>query len=113
MRMQRVAALPDDHNILPTRPPLRHDVRMLRNVVVIAQDNVAPFELGVLSEVFGIDRGEGGCPVYDFPVCTVPPGRVRTKAGYDIPVEHGLEVAARAALIAIPAAARPDSPTSA
>jgi transcriptional regulator GlxA family with amidase domain len=86
---------------------------MLRNVVVIAQDNVAPFELGVLSEVFGIDRSEEGCPVYDFTVCTVTPGRVRTKAGYDIHVEHGLEVAARADLIAIPAAARPDSPTSA
>ncbi len=78
---------------------------MLRNVVVIAQDNVAPFELGVLTEVFGIDRSEDGCPVYDFTVCTTTPGRVRTKVGYDLYVEHGLEHAVRADLIAIPAAA--------
>ncbi|MYV97971.1 helix-turn-helix domain-containing protein [Streptomyces sp. SID3343] len=85
---------------------------MLRNVVVIAQDNVAPFELGVLSEVFGIDRSEEGCPVYDFTVCAVTPGRVRTKAGYDLYIEQGLESAARADLIAIPAAAEHDRDTS-
>jgi len=77
---------------------------MLRNVVAIAQHGVAPFELGVLCEVFGIDRSDEGCPVYDFAVCAVEPGRVRTGAGYDLFVEHGLERAAAADLVAIPAA---------
>ncbi|WP_406290131.1 helix-turn-helix domain-containing protein [Embleya sp. NBC_00896] len=81
---------------------------MLRNVVVIAQDGVAPFELGVLCEVFGIDRSEEGCPVYDFAVCAATPGRVRTKVGYDLFVEHGLDRTEQADLIAIPAAGEHD-----
>ncbi|OPC84485.1 AraC family transcriptional regulator [Embleya scabrispora] len=81
---------------------------MLRNVVVIVQDGVAPFELGVLCEVFGIDRSEEGCPVYDFAVCAATPGRVRAKAGYDLYAEHGLDRVADADLIAIPAGVEHD-----
>ena len=43
---------------------------MLTRVAVIASDGVAPFELGVLSEVFGTDRSADGLPRYEFSVCT-------------------------------------------
>ena len=38
---------------------------MLRSVAVIAMDQVAAFELGVLAEVFGTDRtADGGAGAY-------------------------------------------------
>jgi transcriptional regulator GlxA family with amidase domain len=76
---------------------------MLRNVAVFVLDDVAPFELGVLCESFGLDRSEQGLPVFDFDLCTDRPGRVRTKPGFHIEVEHGLERMADADLVAIPA----------
>ena len=39
---------------------------MLRNVAVVVLNDFAPFEFGVICEVFGIDRSEEGLPVYDF-----------------------------------------------
>lgn len=74
---------------------------MLKSVAVIVLDGLAVFELGVLAEVFGIDRSErsGGVPSFDFTVCTPVPGQVRTKAGFSLNVDHGLEAAARADLV--------------
>ena len=63
---------------------------MLNNVAVLAFDGVAPFELGVLHEAWGVDRSDEGLPVFDFAVCA-PGGRpVRTEAGFGIIVEHDL-----------------------
>ena len=42
---------------------------MLRNVVAVACDRVAAFELAVICEVFGLDRTGDGLPGYDFAVC--------------------------------------------
>ncbi len=75
---------------------------MLKNVAVLAWDGVAPFELGVLCEAFGIDRSEDDVPVLDFAVCGVEPGTVRTTGGFSITVEHGLERVAEADLVAVP-----------
>ena len=49
---------------------------MLRNVAVIAMDEVAAFELGVLCEVFGTDRTADGFPGYRFHVCSPDGGPV-------------------------------------
>ena len=51
---------------------------MLRSVAVIALDQVAAFELGVLAEVFGTDRTADGFPGYRFSVCTADGGPVRS-----------------------------------
>lgn len=75
----------------------------LRRVAVLAVDGIAPFELGVLCEVFGMDRSEDGLPVYDFAVCGVKAGKIRTSAGFDLVVEHDLGTLARADLVAVPA----------
>jgi transcriptional regulator GlxA family with amidase domain len=74
----------------------------LADVVVLALEPIAPFELGVLCEVFGIDRSDQGLPVYDFAVCGVRPGRVAAR-GFDIVLQHGLDRLESADLIAVPA----------
>ncbi|HEU0214826.1 MAG TPA: helix-turn-helix domain-containing protein [Jiangellaceae bacterium] len=76
---------------------------MLRNVAVIALDGVAPFELGVLCEAFGVDRSDQGLPHLDFAVCGVKPGPVQTAMGFTVVVEEGLERLAEADLIGVPA----------
>lgn len=76
---------------------------MLTDVAVLVSDGVAPFELGVLCEVFGVDRSEEGLPVLDFAVCAPAAGRVRTGHGFDLHVEHDLTRAERADLVAVPA----------
>lgn len=81
---------------------------MLRNVAAVVLDGVAPFELGVLCEAWGIDRSEQGLPTFDFAVCGVRPGPVSTKSGYDIVVHHGLDRLEQADLIGVPAMPRDD-----
>jgi transcriptional regulator GlxA family with amidase domain len=76
---------------------------MLRKVVLLALPGVAPFEFGVICEVFGIDRSDSGGPSFDFTIATAEPGPVRTSAGFDLLIESGLDVAAGADLIAVPA----------
>jgi transcriptional regulator GlxA family with amidase domain len=76
---------------------------MLRKVVLLALPGVAPFEFGVICEVFGIDRSSSGGPAFDFTIATATPGRVRTSLGYDMVIDHDLASAADADLIAVPA----------
>jgi transcriptional regulator GlxA family with amidase domain len=76
---------------------------MIKRVAAIALDNIAPFELGVLCEVFGTDRTADGFPGYDFAVCT-PDGRpVTTRSGYQITPHADLAPVADADLVALPA----------
>lgn len=76
---------------------------MLRKVVLLAIPGVAPFEFGVVCEVFGIDRSDTGGPAFDFTIATATPGPVPTSLGYDMVIESDLAVAAQADLIAVPA----------
>ena len=83
----------------------------LESVAVVVPQNCAPFELGVLCEVFGTDRSEAGLPVYDFAVCSSRTGPIDSRCGFTLQVEHGLDRVATADLVAIPAyhGDRPDS----
>ena len=77
---------------------------MIRSVAVPVLDEVFAFELGVLCEVFGVDRPDDPLlPSFDFALCTARPGPVRTVSGFDLMVEHGLERIATADLVALPA----------
>jgi transcriptional regulator GlxA family with amidase domain len=76
---------------------------MLEKVVVLAIPGTAPFEFGVICEVFGIDRSDTGGPCFDFSIATADPGPVRTSLGFDMIIENDLSVAADADLIAVPA----------
>lgn len=79
---------------------------MLQNVVAVAQPGIAPFELGVVCEVFGMDRSDAGLPTFDFAVISEEPGSVTSSTGFDITTRFGLDRAASADLICVPAAGR-------
>src|SRR4051794_10735171 len=77
---------------------------MLHNVAVIALDPVAPFELGVLCEVFGTDRTADGFPGYRFDVCTADGQPIQTKSGFGLTPHADLTPVEDADLVAVPAA---------
>ena len=79
---------------------------MLSNVAVLVYDGIAPFELGVLCEAWGLDRSDDGVPAFEFAVCAPKPGPVTTTAGFDLEVRYGIERAAAADLVAVPAMPR-------
>ena len=77
---------------------------MLQNVVALALPGVAPFELGVVCEVFGIDRSDVGLPgvrlrrrLRGWPL------PCESSVGFTVSPEHGLERAAHADLVCVPA----------
>lgn len=76
---------------------------MLHSVALVALPGFAPFEFGVVCEVFGIDRSAQGGPSFEFRVVTADPGPVPTSLGLDTIVLDGLDAAEDADLIAIPA----------
>jgi transcriptional regulator GlxA family with amidase domain len=86
---------------------------VLKNVAVLVYDGVAPFELGVLCEAWGLDRLDQGIPNFDFAVCAPEPGRVPTSLpGFALEVTEGIDRLADADLICLPAMPR-DAPVPA
>lgn len=85
---------------------------MLRSVAAIVIDEVAPFEFGVVCEVFAFDRTDDGVPLIDFRVCGERPGEpLRTNVGAMLIPEHGLDAVDDADLVVVPAASiRDDYP---
>ena len=77
--------------------------RMLRTIAAVVMDGSAAFELGVLCEVFGIDRTDDGVPPFDFRVCAEHPGEPLRSTGFSIVPTHGLEALRDADLVAVPA----------
>jgi AraC family transcriptional activator FtrA len=78
-------------------------MREIRNVAVTVVDGVAPFELGVACEVFGTDRTDDGFPGYDFRVCSVDGGPVRTRSGFGITPQADVSAISEADLVILPA----------
>ncbi|MFF0150795.1 GlxA family transcriptional regulator [Micromonospora sp. NPDC005203] len=76
---------------------------MLRSIAVLALDQVAPFELGVLAEVFGTDRTADGFPGYQFQVCSPDGAPVRTSSGFHLTPHADLGPVEEADLVAVPA----------
>jgi AraC family transcriptional activator FtrA len=76
---------------------------MLTRVAVVVFDGVAPFELGMVCEVFGTDRTDDGFPAYTFDICSPDGAPVRTSAGFTISPAKDLSPLARADLVAVPA----------
>ncbi|HET6356886.1 helix-turn-helix domain-containing protein [Streptomyces sp.] len=77
---------------------------MLKNVATVLLEDVHPFELGVVSEVFGYDRSDDGLPVYDFAAVSAEGPVLRTHAGFTISTPYGLERLEDADLIVVPTA---------
>jgi transcriptional regulator GlxA family with amidase domain len=76
---------------------------MLRNVAVVVLNGFSPFELGVVCEVFGVDRSDDGLPGYDFAVVAGERGPLRSDAGFTIHTAFGLDRLESADLVAVPA----------
>jgi transcriptional regulator GlxA family with amidase domain len=77
---------------------------MLRNVAAVLLDGVHPFELGVVCEVFGIDRRDEGLPGYDFAVVSAEgPALTTHVGGLTVATPYGLDRLEEADLIAVPA----------
>lgn len=72
-------------------------------VALLVGEHYAPFELGVVYEVFGIDRTGDGVPAFDFAVASVHERVHASYGGMDLIPEHGLERVATADLVCIPA----------
>jgi transcriptional regulator GlxA family with amidase domain len=84
---------------------------MIRSVSTLVLDGLAPFEFGVICEVFGIDRSADGVPNFDFKICGPEPGKaVRTTVGATLVPDHGLDALVGADLVAVPAIAGPYLP---
>ena len=59
--------------------------------MVVGDQVLGAFGLGVACEVFGYDHTRHGLPPVDFALVTATPGRVRTDTGLTLLVEHGLD----------------------
>src|ERR1043166_8817257 len=78
-------------------------MRDIRSVAVAVVDGVAAFELGVACEVFGTDRTADGFPGYDFQVCSVDGGPVRSSSGFGITPHTDVSAVPGADLVILPA----------
>lgn len=76
---------------------------MFRSVAALALPGVAPFELGVICEAFGVDRSDDGVPPVDFALVAEHPGLVATSSGFSLDVPFGLDRADRADVVVVPA----------
>jgi transcriptional regulator GlxA family with amidase domain len=82
----------------------------VRSVVAVVGSRVAGFELGILCQVFGLDRSDDDLPNYDFAVCGPRPGLVPTTSGFAVEITHDLTKVAEADLVAVPAWPDLDAP---
>jgi transcriptional regulator GlxA family with amidase domain len=80
------------------------------DVVAVVGERVAAFELGIVCQVFGLDRSDDGLPRHDFAVCGVRPGPTPTTSGFAVDVPYGLDRLATADLVAVPAWPTLDAP---
>ncbi|GAA0449966.1 AraC family transcriptional activator FtrA [Actinoplanes campanulatus] len=74
----------------------------MRTVAVLAYDGMSVFELGIVSEVFGLPRPEFDRPWYELTICAETPGPVRVVGGATLHTEHGLDVFAAAETVIVP-----------
>ena len=85
----------------------------LSTVAVVLPPRPALFELGVVQEVFGVDRTDDGVPPMELRTCSQHPGRPHPlDNGLTLTTEHGLDAAEDADLVVAPAfdGAEPPSP---
>lgn len=80
-----------------------HDGGVIADVVAVVHERASVFELGLVCQMFGLDRSDDGLPTYAFDVCAPVPGLVTSTSGFAIQVEHGLERLRAADLVTVPA----------
>jgi len=71
-------------------------------VSVLLYDQMSAFELGIVTEVFGLARPELGIDWYQLAICSERPGRVPIIGGAWIHTNCGLDVLASAQTVIVP-----------
>lgn len=79
----------------------------LTDVAVLVREPVPAFELGVVCEVFGLDRSGEALPAYRFAVCSDTRRPLLTTSGFTINPTHGPARLAAADLVIVAAAPPP------
>lgn len=83
----------------------------MRSVAALALDGVMTFDLACAVQAFRHGPGRTGEPVgFQMRTCGLRPGPVWTPNGFDLHVEHGLELLAEADLIVVPGIGLPTLP---
>lgn len=80
-------------------------------VAVLALEGMSPFHLAVPPLVFGAADITTAPSLYDVVVCAEHPGTLRTAAGFDIVVAHGLEEFGTADVVVVPSWRRERAPS--
>ncbi|WP_425547605.1 helix-turn-helix domain-containing protein [Actinokineospora globicatena] len=80
----------------------------MRTVSVLAYDGMSPFELGIVTEVFGLPRPELDVPWYRLVICA--DGPVRVVGGATMVAGYGLDELAAADTVIIPGVSDVRSP---
>src|SRR6185503_9459694 len=83
---------------------MRQDLSRMHLVVALVPEGIAPFELGIVVEVFGLPRPELDVKWwYQLTVCAETPGPVpATAGGFGFFIEHGLEALDSADTVIVP-----------
>lgn len=77
---------------------------MLTTVAAVIAHDVAPFELGLVCDVFGVDRTAHGVPAMELRVCGEQPGvPLRAHTGISVLPDHGLDAVRGVDLLVVPA----------
>lgn len=84
---------------------------MSPKVAAVVLDQVAPFEMAVPCEVFGVDRSDLVSPWYEFRLCAGQPAPIRTQAGFSIDTPFGLETVDWADTVIVLPTSRRNYPT--
>ncbi|AEV82128.1 AraC family transcriptional regulator [Actinoplanes sp. SE50] len=72
------------------------------SVTVLAFDGMSMFELGIVTEVFGLPRPEFDRPWYELTICAETPGPVRVIGGAALHTDHGLDTFAGGETVIVP-----------
>ncbi|OJF10354.1 transcriptional regulator FtrA [Couchioplanes caeruleus] len=71
-------------------------------VSVLAYEGMSAFEIGIVTEVFGLPRPEFDVPWYELTICAEEPGAVPVIGGASLHTPHGLEAFATADTVIVP-----------
>jgi AraC family transcriptional regulator, transcriptional activator FtrA len=81
---------------------MRGPVRRGPTVSVLAYEGMSVFEVGIVTEVFGLPRPEFDVPWYELTICAEQPGPVRVIGGASLHTSHGLDTFAAAQTVIVP-----------